>query len=255
MLRIPQALAYCLVYLVTPFICSAERNQPMKPGADKPKLFLCLDSATVAGKQKLVYAYVDGQKTECMPENELLTMINKARHAEEQAAQREALGLASSPDATKHSHGKNLIQADLRGHDFKDADLSSADLRGALLARADLRKANCQGANFTGADLRNTYFKHANLQAANLTQASLGGAWFVSSDLRGAHGLTLEQVKYVQTFYQSRMDSTFLRSLQSRYPDKLKKPRGAWGSERLPKNGKGKRNLSAYDKKAEEHKP
>jgi len=75
----------------------------------------------------------------------------------------------------------HLRDADLRGADLHDADLSGANLRGA-----DLHDANLRGANLRGADLRGAYLRGANLSGANLRDADLRGANLSGTDLRGA---------------------------------------------------------------------
>ena len=56
--------------------------------------------------------------------------------------------------------------ANLRGADLSDADLSDANLRGA-----DLRRANLRGTDLYGADLRDANLRGTDLRDANLRDA------------------------------------------------------------------------------------
>jgi len=121
-------------------------------------------------------------------------------------------------------HNENLKRHNLRGYQLAGANLQDANLVGF-----NLDGANLQGANLQGACLR-----EANLQGANLTKANLQGADLQGSrgdqrpewedlqgadrkdhqgaDLRGAVGLTGEQIK------SAHIDKT------TRLPDYLSKP-------------------------------
>ena len=86
--------------------------------------------------------------------------------------------------------------ANLRGADLSDADLSDANLRGADLRRANLYDANLydadlRDANLRDADLCNADLRSANLCDADLRGANLYGADLRSTDLRGAKGCYL----------------------------------------------------------------
>lgn len=70
---------------------------------------------------------------------------------------------------------------DLRGEDFRDADLTGADLRGADLRDADLRGARLDGANLLIADLQ-----RARLDGASLLGANLYNVLAIGTSLRGA---------------------------------------------------------------------
>ena len=73
----------------------------------------------------------------------------------------------------------DLRDADLRGTNLRDADLSFSYLDHADLSNADLSNANLRGAH-----LRHTNLSHADLIYANLSQAILTDANLNSSNLR-----------------------------------------------------------------------
>jgi len=86
----------------------------------------------------------------------------------------------------------DLCDVDLRNADLLGANLRDADLRNADLCRANLRNANLRGANLRDADLRNAdlcraNLRNANLRGANLSNANLRGANLRDADLLGAN--------------------------------------------------------------------
>ena len=107
--------------------------------------------------------------------------------------------------------GAGLVRARLEGVDFSDAWLpgaavSGAQLLGANLSRAklqsaDFRNADLSGANLSGARLEGANFDLAQLRGANLQETQrllthLHGATLHGADLRGAEGLTQDQLKF-----------------------------------------------------------
>ena len=120
--------------------------------------------------------------------------------------------------------GANLIEADLIGADLSRADLRWADLYGADLRRATLRRADLRGVDLCWANLDLAYLSRATLSRADLRWAYLDGADLSRADLRrtnldgadlrwanlsraklsGVKNLNLEQLKSVQTLYQTK---------------------------------------------------
>lgn len=103
-----------------------------------------------------------------------------------------------------HFEGAVLSELNLRGADFREADL-----RGAILTRssflrtqsgvqADFTKANLEGANLLGAVLEDVDFRQASLRGADLTVANLMGADLSGADLTGAvlEGTNLNDATY-----------------------------------------------------------
>jgi uncharacterized protein YjbI with pentapeptide repeats len=92
--------------------------------------------------------------------------------------------------------GVNLMRADLRGADLREADLAGANLseadlieanlRWAYLWGADLSKANLSRANVVKATLLNARLCDAKLDGADLSNTSIIGANFGGADLSGA---------------------------------------------------------------------
>lgn len=87
--------------------------------------------------------------------------------------------------------GENLVNADLRGKNLKDAVLTQIDCSGAIFDGADLEFAHCRGANFTGASFKNAYmvygqFHQAKFQGADFEGVNIERAKFIGADLTGA---------------------------------------------------------------------
>lgn len=203
-----------------------------------PLIFLCLDSMNLknqAGKgfQKLVYSYINGKKTPCMSEHELrLTLSNKAfaRDHDSLKAFHKKLLLRNAV----YRGEKNLAYADLRGLDLQGLDLSGANLQNALLESADMRGANLRNADLTKADLQNAYCKNADFSHANLTDALLKDAYFHHANLQETNGLTIDNLRTVSTLYDALLAAPVLKIIKSKYPSKLKNPKGGWCQKVFP---------------------
>jgi hypothetical protein len=92
----------------------------------------------------------------------------------------------------------DLIQADLRCADLRDAVFDGLDLTQADLRGADLRGASLRHTDLTQADLTEARLSGADLSFADLTQATLTGAdvrgaqmWLASSIQTGTGGLRI----------------------------------------------------------------
>lgn len=95
------------------------------------------------------------------------------------------------------AHGKkNLRDRDLRGADFRSAELDyvdfrEADLTGADFSNAKLRYVSLEGAKlvsakFMGGNLSGVSFEEADLKGSTFSRAHVLGASFHSADMQGA---------------------------------------------------------------------
>jgi uncharacterized protein YjbI with pentapeptide repeats len=99
--------------------------------------------------------------------------------------------------------GADLSEAILSGADLSGADLSGANLRDANLPRtilsgADLSNANLSGAILSGADLSNAILSEdilALISGPNMSEADLRDAKQIQTNLRGAKGITAEELE------------------------------------------------------------
>ena len=221
------ATAGCAIALILAELWAAQ---------DAPKMYLCSDSlAQKKEEAKRVYGYINGEKTACMSEYEFLALYSKSvfdadsvsrAEKKQQAMQEAKAGGRSAADelVEKIRAGKK----DLDGCDLMGANLSGADLEGASLVSADMRAANLSQANLSQANLKAAFLKKANLQGANFSNARCQGTYFLGADLRGARGLTLEQLKDVKTLHKAKLDNEVLAVVKAQIPEKLKEPKKCW---------------------------
>jgi len=92
-----------------------------------------------------------------------------------------------------HVEARNLklIESDLRGAIFEEANFYGAQMFGAQLELADLRKADLRAVFFKEANLERAKLCNADLREAifwkaNLYRANLAGAKLIGADIRGA---------------------------------------------------------------------
>lgn len=201
---------------------------------EKPAMYLCVDKMMQAKKEtgkdpkKLVYGYINGQKTPCMSEYELRVKLSPKPLNEKTTS---VVKVDKPLRELIYRGEKKLANADLRGLDLQGLDLSGADLRNAILQSADLRGVNLRNANLIGANLENAYCKNANLEGANITNAKLRGAYFHFARLKNVEGLTMENLCTVTSIYKASLEAPVLEIIETKYPTKLRNPKGSWKQE------------------------
>lgn len=199
-------------------------------------MFLCLDSMMIlknqTGKkpQKLVYGYINGKKTSCMSEYDLRSTFLKEVFDRDQESVKASHKKQLQRNAVYRGE-KNLANADLRGFDLQGLDLSGANLQNARLESADLRGANLRNADLRGANLENAFCKNADFCHANLTDAQLKDAYFHHANLQEAGGLTIKNLCTASTLYKALLEAPVLAIIQSKYPSKMKNPKGGWSQK------------------------
>jgi uncharacterized protein YjbI with pentapeptide repeats len=126
-------------------------------------------------------------------------------------------------------HGANLARAFLRGADLLGAQLGR-DVILPLENCVDAQNAcpvtrnpiTIPPADLHGADLLNANFSGANLTGVNLQGANLRDGNFQEADLRGAVGLTIEQLATVKTLYGAHLDPALREKVQKEHAHLLK---------------------------------
>jgi len=100
----------------------------------------------------------------------------------------------SAPSLYSDIFERTFFKADLRGANFREANLKESDLNEASLVKANLQRADLKGATLKMADLRETNLKGTDLRRANLNMANLRGANLEMANLQGAdlRGANLE---------------------------------------------------------------
>lgn len=118
----------------------------------------------------------------------------------------------------------NLENSRLNQTNLENSNLNQANLKGAYASGANFKDAFLIKAQFEGAFLIKTNFKNAFLMEANLQNSYLMGADFENAslykaDLRGAKGLTIEQLAKAKTLYLARFDDEILEQINTSIPE------------------------------------
>lgn len=118
----------------------------------------------------------------------------------------------------------NLENTRLNQTNLENSNLNQANLKGAYASGANFKDTFLIKAQFEGAFLIKTNFKNAFLMEANLQNSYLMGADFENAslykaDLRGAKGLTLEQLTKAKTLYLARFDDEILEQINTNLPE------------------------------------
>ncbi len=114
----------------------------------------------------------------------------------------------------------NLSSANLSCVDLVHADLMDADLSGADLSNANMMDAHLFGANFSGANLRSANLMRADLGEARLIGADLSGANLWDANFSGAHlrGADLSQTTMLWTILGN-VDLRVVKGLETVWHD------------------------------------
>lgn len=118
----------------------------------------------------------------------------------------------------------NLENTRLNQTNFENSNLNQANLKNAYASGANFKDAFLIKAQFESAFLIKTSFKNAFLMEANLQQSYLMGADFENAslykaDLRGAKGLTIEQLTKAKTLYLAKFDNEILEQVKANIPE------------------------------------
>jgi len=135
---------------------------------------------------------------------------------------------ASNLNSANLSHSSlietNLENTRLNQTNLENSNLNQANLKGAYASGANFKDAFLIKANFEGTFLIKTNFKNAYLMEGNLQNSYLMGADFENAslykaDLRGAKGLTVEQLSKVKTLYLAQFDEEILEQIKTNLPE------------------------------------
>jgi len=118
----------------------------------------------------------------------------------------------------------NLENTRLNQTNFENSNLNQANLKGAYASGANFKDAFLIKANFEGTFLIKTNFTNAYLMEGNLQNSYLMGADFENAslykaDLRGAKGLTIEQLTKAKTLYLAKFDDEILEQVKAVIPE------------------------------------
>jgi len=105
----------------------------------------------------------------------------------------------------------NLECTRLNQANFENSNMNQACMRGAYASGANFKdsfliKAQLQSALLIKANFNNAYLMEADLQNSYLMGADFENASLYKADLRGAKGLTVEQLLKAKTLYLAKLD-------------------------------------------------
>jgi BTB/POZ domain-containing protein KCTD9 len=117
----------------------------------------------------------------------------------------------------------NLENARLNQTNFENSNLNQANLQGAYASGANFKdsfliKSNFDGAFLIKANFSNAFLMEANLQNCYLMGADFENASLYKADLRGAKGLSVEQLSKVKTLYLAKFDDEILEQIKTTLP-------------------------------------
>jgi len=205
------------------------------PAVAQPQILLCASDSGAAkpAKTNLVYSYINGKKTECMPETKLRELLARAEFEHRRDSLMADAQKSDSFFVAAIARGeKDLRGARLRMADLINVRLDKADLRGSDMSNADLRGARLAGADLRTANLSVAYCKNADFSGAKMDSVNLKGAYLNGANLMGATGLTIDMLKTAQTLFQAKMDSTLQLKASRQAPEKFHKPADGWLNNR-----------------------
>lgn len=118
----------------------------------------------------------------------------------------------------------NMENARLNQTNFENSNLNQANLKGAYASGANFKDAFLIKSQFENAFLIKANFSNAFLMEANLQNCYVMGADFENAslykaDLRGAKGLTVEQLAKVKTLYLAKFDDEILEQIKTNLPE------------------------------------
>ncbi|HRJ30462.1 MAG TPA: pentapeptide repeat-containing protein [Cyclobacteriaceae bacterium] len=118
----------------------------------------------------------------------------------------------------------NLENTRLNQTNFENSNLNQANLKGAYASGANFKDAFLIKAQFESAFLIKSNFNNAYLMEANMQNSYLMGADFENAslykaDLRGAKGLTVEQLAKAKTLYLARFDDEIFDQIKTSLPE------------------------------------
>lgn len=118
----------------------------------------------------------------------------------------------------------NLEGARLNQTNFENANLNQSSLRksyanGAIFKDTFLIKTDFEGSYLIKANFTNSFLMEANLKQSYLSEADFTNANLYKADLRGAKGLTVEQLSKAKTLYLARFDEDIQKQMKAGHPE------------------------------------
>lgn len=131
------------------------------------------------------------------------------------------VNLSNSNVLEVNFEGVRLNQANLENANMNQAILSNAYASGANFKDAFLIKAVMKNAFLIKANFANAYLMEADLSGAYLNGADFTEANLYKADLRGASGLTIDQLRVAKSLYLTEMEEDLKNELAKYHPELL----------------------------------
>ena len=112
-----------------------------------------------------------------------------------------------------------LNQTNLENSNLNQANLSAAYANGANFKDAFLIKAHFENAFLIKTNFKNAFLMEANLSGSYLMGADFENASLYKADLRGAKGLTIDQLVKAKTLYLAKFDDEILEQIKISVPE------------------------------------
>jgi BTB/POZ domain-containing protein KCTD9 len=112
-----------------------------------------------------------------------------------------------------------LNQTNFENSNLNQANLCSAYASGSNFKDAFLIKAQFENAFLIKANFSNAFLMEANLQNCYVMGADFENASLYKADLRGAKGLSVEQLSKVKTLYLAKFDDEILEQIRTSLPE------------------------------------
>jgi len=112
-----------------------------------------------------------------------------------------------------------LNQTNFENCNMNQSVLQGAYANGAIFKDTYLIKTDFKNAFLIRANFENAFLMETNLQNADLTEANFTNANLYKADLRGAKGLTKEQLSKARTLYLAKFDPEFQKEIKEVHPD------------------------------------
>ncbi len=112
-----------------------------------------------------------------------------------------------------------LNQTNFENSNLNQANLNSAYASGANFKDAFLIKAQFDSAFLIKSNFNNAYLMEANMQNSYLMGADFENASLYKADLRGAKGLTIEQLAKAKTLYLAMFDDEIFDQVKINLPE------------------------------------
>jgi uncharacterized protein YjbI with pentapeptide repeats len=127
--------------------------------------------------------------------------------------------MANSSLIETNLENTRLNQTNLENSNLNQANLNGAYASGANFKDAFLIKAQFENAFLIKANFKNAFLMESDLRGSYLMGADFENASLYKADLRGAKGLTLEQLSKAKTLYLAKFDDELLEQVKTQIPE------------------------------------